>query len=264
MVSAEKDLVEACRQGQLKKVESLITQLYVGKPLPFEKMMLAAVEKDQSEIVDYCLEKGAPICCHVTNKVAMKRAWQTLRVLVNRGGVDINRDIEGFGDYLLFAVRHDEFHAVSLCLELGADPNLHLFQDANSSIAMAAQDASLNVLKELIKYDAHVRDSNAIVLAAENGRSDVIKLLLEHGADIDEIGVKDLTDPRTKKRMGTPLHKAIGNRHIETIKLLLKHGADVERCDYQGRTSLQWAKELGFNEEVTLLESHLAFIGQNQ
>ena len=261
--SWEECLLKACRLGELDTVQTLLNQQQksseVDRP-PYTEMMKAAAQNDCSEIIEYCLRKGAELtCCCVMSEVAVQNAWKSLRVLVNTGGLDINYGLEVFGDFLLTAVRHDNFEMVRFCLEHGADPNLHVFQDCKISIASAAEDSSLEVACELIKYGARVKDSGAIVLAAENGKIDVVNLLLEHGADIDEIGLKDL-DPRMDEDMGTPLHKAIMNRHIDLVRFLLMKGADARKPDFLGRRPLQWARMLGHADEAAVLEDHLRVI----
>ena len=54
-------------------------------------------------------------------------------------------------------------------------------------------------------------------LAANNGHIEVVKLLLENGADVTiatESGI-------------TPLNSASGGGHVEVVKLLLEKGADL-------------------------------------
>ena len=58
-------------------------------------------------------------------------------------------------------------------------------------------------------------DSAPIHLAAEKGHKDIVKLLLDHGANID---VKDNDGE-------TPIYRAAVKGHTETVKLLLDHGA---------------------------------------
>jgi ankyrin repeat protein len=79
---------------------------------------------------------------------------------------------------------------------------------------------------------------------------------LEKGADIDEIGVEDPTDKRTKAKMGTGLHKAVRAGHTEIVKLLLEKGADVNLKNVQGWTPLALAKEEDRKDITQLLESH--------
>ena len=153
----------------------------------------------------------------------------------------------------------DNLDMVRFCLEHGADPNMHVFEDCKTSIAAAAESASPEVARELIKHGARIRGSGAIMLAAENEELYIVTLLLEHGADIDEVRLKDL-DERMDEHTGTPLHKAIMNRHVDLIWFLLAKGADTRKLDFLGRTPLQWARILGHAEEAAALEAHLKVV----
>ena len=53
--------------------------------------------------------------------------------------------------------------------------------------------------------------------AAQEGHEEILRLLLENGADVN---AKD----RSKK---TALHMAADKGHVSTLKLLLKNGADI-------------------------------------
>ena len=71
----------------------------IGKPPPFQKMMMAAPENDRSNIVRYCMKKGASISGFVIRKAAISNTCNTQRVLVTVGGIDVNHDVGGFGDF---------------------------------------------------------------------------------------------------------------------------------------------------------------------
>jgi hypothetical protein len=69
--------------------------------------------------------------------------------------------------------------------------------------------------------------------ACEFGRTDVVRYLIERGADVRA---------RVKHHGQTGLHWAAGGGHVDTARLLLEHGAPVDATDEQwGGTPLQWA-----------------------
>ncbi|TIQ30602.1 MAG: ankyrin repeat domain-containing protein [Mesorhizobium sp.] len=81
-------------------------------------------------------------------------------------------------------------------------------------------------------------------------RLDVIRLLLEHGADPNMRGVNDWT----------PLHYAVAQRDAEAIRLLLASGADpslrTHIDDYE--TALEGAEEANFEAGASLLREAMS------
>ena len=75
-----------------------------------------------------------------------------------------------------------------------------------------------------------------IHLAAMHGRGEVIRILLEAGADVDT--------PQAQTG-GKPLQYAAAEGHLEAARILLDAGADVDSTDNLGRTPLMWAASQG-------------------
>ena len=112
--------------------------------------------------------------------------------------------------------------------------------------------------------------------AARNGRLDVVKFLLAHGADVNSVrddsesslheaafqgqldAARFLIDSAArlngKGTHGyTPLHWSIEQGHADVVRLLLARGADPEVIDDTGNTPLQQAFRLGKAEIAKLL-----------
>jgi len=79
-------------------------------------------------------------------------------------------------------------------------------------------------------------------MAARRGQSDMVKLLLEHGADIEA---------RNAMRR-TPLHEAVGVS-VEVMEILLDWGAQVNAQDRYQMTPLNIATATGYSLGVALL-----------
>lgn len=75
-----------------------------------------------------------------------------------------------------------------------------------------------------------------IHLAAQRGRSEVIPLLLQAGADVNT--------PHEKVH-ATPLQYAAAAGHLNAVRTLLAANARVNAVDTQGRTPLMWAASKG-------------------
>lgn len=79
--------------------------------------------------------------------------------------------------------------------------------------------------------------------AASRKRTDIVELLLDHGAD-----------PNAAQHLGyTSLHSAAHNGDVETIRLLMNRGADANPVNDDGKTPLQMAEEGGHEEAAALL-----------
>jgi ankyrin repeat protein len=93
----------------------------------------------------------------------------------------------------------------------------------------------------------------ALHWAAESGHEAVMRLLLDQGADI---AAKD-------ERGRTALHWAAENGHEAVVRLLLDQGADIAAKDGEGRTALHWAAESGHEAVVRLLLDQGADVAAN-
>ncbi len=79
-----------------------------------------------------------------------------------------------------------------------------------------------------------------LLYAAESGRLDACKILLEHGADLNTIDIL----------RRTPLLAAIAAGHTDVAQYLLSKGADVNATTTNGRTPLYEAVRVGDLELV--------------
>ena len=104
------------------------------------------------------------------------------------------------------------------------------------------------------QIDNEVGDyTTSLKLASEKGYLDLVKILLEHGADVNST---------TGDYDYTALMYASKYEHIKIVQILLKHGADVNIQNRNGFTALIYASERGYSKIVGMLLEHGADINQ--
>lgn len=84
--------------------------------------------------------------------------------------------------------------------------------------------------------------------AARNGDTDIVRLLLDHGADVNAV----------TPRGHTVLYCAGGHGHLETLRLLLKSGAGREACEALAEWLAQYPEDTRFQPIAKAVQEHLA------
>jgi hypothetical protein len=153
---------------------------------------------------------------------------------------------------------------VRMLLDRGANPNMQLFfKPANvrgstntrgsTPLIRAATNADMEVVKLLLEKGADVNlimaDRQTAIMAVLAGRASepqglqMIQLLHDKGADVNVIA---LVNHREESRGGTALHYAVRKRYKEVIKKLAEYGIDMNGRDQDGLTALDYTQSRGF------------------
>ena len=145
---------------------------------------------------------------------------------------------------IMWAFLNGHVKAVEVLLTEGAK----LDRVANC-MAHAAKSGSVAMLKVLLKHGAGINEPDylsctALHYAAEFGQVEATKFLLGQGARIE---VKN-------GRRANALHEAVHNGHVKVIKELLASGADIEAVNLY--SPLQWAAKEGHPEVMRFLISN--------
>ncbi len=131
---------------------------------------------------------------------------------------------------------------VNSLLQLGIDPNIQN-KSGETPLEVASWNGDADIVRLLLEYGADPKSGSALTGASIEGHADVVRLLLDHGADPniqDEGGVASL------------IYASIEGR-ADVVRLLLDHGADPNIQDEEGMAPLDWASRAGHTEIVRLL-----------
>lgn len=146
---------------------------------------------------------------------------------------------------LLDSVQYGDFDRVKFGLSQGLNPN-HGSEDGYSLVNWAAQEGYANIIKLLVEFGADVEgcDSEmpALYNAAGEGNLDVVAALIECGVDVN---------CGDKQYLGTALSNAATWGHVEIVQLLIANGAKVNSFDTEGTTPLLSAS---LNRHVAVVE----------
>lgn len=254
------ELYEACITGDLDAIKASISRRQAANHAytpPWSALLYTATRKDHATIVQHCLDNGAQVTNDVMTVLLINRSKETYTLLLDAKAVDINYYIPWFGDILGNVATDDNREWTGFCLRRGADPNKNRRDEHKTLLAAVAELASIETVKMLVEDGgATVKGSGAIVMAAEEGKLDMVKYLLDNGAEIDEVGIEHPTDERYREDMGSALHKAVDGGHEEVVRFLLSNGADVSLKDPLGRTPMVLALRKHNARMVELLKAH--------
>ena len=121
-----------------------------------------------------------------------------------------------------------------------------------TALGMAVELNATDFVKILLDLGADVNSTDdttgepLIIKAAQKGYPEMVKMLLEHGADI-EVQDKDGL---------TALFSAAYEGHTSVVQLLLNNGADFTARNQYGMTALLWAAWNGYLDTLQVLLDH--------
>jgi len=185
----------------------------------------------------------------------------TVKLLLDRGANPTERDSQQ-STPLLAAAGANDLVSMRLLLEHGADPN-----DSDgfgmTPLIQAAGNGNLKAIELLLGRGAKVNtvtkreigsgvkngpialgNFTALLAAAPAAGPDVVKVLIDAGADVNAVDVRNMT----------PLMLAIATDHADplVVKLLLERGSDPSRKDREGQSAMDWARK--YNAPAILRE----------
>ncbi|KAJ6509822.1 ankyrin repeat-containing domain protein [Mycena vulgaris] len=149
--------------------------------------------------------------------------------------------LNGWSSPLEFCCREGYIEGVRGLLAAGADVN------ADNGEALRAT-SSTDIVRLLLENGADVNttgvgDRSTLQVASSRGHKDIVCLLLEHGADLTA----------TSRQYGSAVHAASLGGHTDIVRLLLEAGANVNTTGGPNGSALQAASGGGHTETMYFL-----------
>lgn len=226
-------------------------------------VLWTASERGQDQIVQLLLDHGADPNLQVgKNGAALHIATRENHVTVMRSliqkGADVNLYSWQYGTPLNVASKHKSTMATEVLLKDGADPNT-ASDEYGGALYSACENDSPAVVQLLLEAGADIQASvtrygkpgcTPLQVAAWWNHKDVVRVLIDHGADVNNPASID----------GNALYVASKMGHIEVMQQLSDAGANISfqdlRSEAPSLTALQIASKNGHESAVKLLLDH--------
>lgn len=148
-----------------------------------------------------------------------------------------------------------KYSFLQLLLEHGAGINTHSNEFKESALTLACYKGHLDMVRFLLEAGAdqeHKTDEmhTALMEASMDGHVEVARLLLDSGAQVN----------MPTDSFESPLTLAACGGHVDLAMLLIERGANIEEVNDEGYTPLMEAAREGHEEMVALLLSQGANI----
>lgn len=137
--------------------------------------------------------------------------------------------------HLIAALQANDTKRALALLDQGADPNVRLSPESS----VKGRTGILEIIRLWLRRDSRARGVSALLLAARNNNTTVVKALLAKGAS-DLNGHCEKTDPDCPEM--TPLLLAAHFTNIEMLQALLENGANPNVAGHDGETPLMLAQ----------------------
>jgi len=293
-------LIYAVRDGNLERVRELIDSFGLCYSEAWSEgyvLLCDAIVYKHTKVAELLLTNGSKVNSRNTRRTDTPLHYavingdiELVEMLLNRG-VNINVENWCGNTPLHNAVKSKKIEHIEFLLKNGAYVNARN-SDTVTPLHLAVEKGSKEIVKLLLKHGAHVDSACDFIfwegctpqllgveetstswegytplwLAAKKGHEEVVKLLLECGANINaqdkygrsllhfvvEEGQKKVVqllleyrpNVNTQDKNGkTALHFAVERRQKEFVHLLLECGANVDAQDKDGKTALHFAVE---------------------
>jgi len=206
--------------------------------------LLTATQNKHYELAAYLLDHGA------NPNLPNKGGWTPLYLATD------NRNIEA-GDYPVRKPDMDHLDYIKLLIAKGANVNARIcgVQSTEKECKGDTTETRTNFTMQWLYEDG----ATAFLRAAQSGDVELMKLLLDHGADPKIPSAHNDTALAVASGIGWVegvTFEWSPAQSLEAVKMLLDLGIDVNAADDQGRTALHGAAHKGRTDVIQVLVDH--------
>ena len=267
--SGETPLMMAARSGHVDAVKLLVDQgaeVNAAEEYRGETPIMFAAEENHAEVVKFLLNHGASV-----NARSTKYSFGDVKMA--GGGAFMDRP-EGGLTPLFFTAREGAIETAEALIASGADLNVTETQYGFTPLMTAIFNGHYDYAGMLIEKGAGVNDGSLYLTIEmrnlafyknrpnppdkdKNLRSlDVLKMLLDHGADPNAVYSKKIPAREAQGDIkvtagATPLYRATKSTDVTAIRLLMEKGANPSIATADRSTPLMVASGLGVPLTVT-------------
>ena len=212
----------------------------------YSSLIFYAVHLRNIDLIEKLIDNGAQLntVCDLTFTtplaVALERNFEDIGLLLLKRGANYKEPQKIKYDKILpitYAFENGLYKIGKYLMDMGSPID---DRAACSILAFALKGNDMNLAKKLISENHCFDLFDSLYIACENNNFDLLKLLVEHGINVN------------KGKITTPLNAAIKAENITMVKYLLEHGANPN-SHFQQFPPLFLAKQIQNNEMEQLL-----------
>jgi ankyrin repeat protein len=243
----------------IKKIEEMLKRKNVNINIPLNSEGLMPIQKIVFENYENLFDLLISPDIYVRDKYGYTLLFYAIKAnnprilekLIQKG-LNVNGKNKKGETPLIFAINNNSsVNIIKILLKYNANTNVVDF-DGTTPVTMCIYDDKPEILELFLQHketDINKRDKKTmqitpLMLACSENKENIVKLLLEYGADVnlqDENGLTAL----------------IHSNNNNIIELLLKYGADVNLSTNNGKTVFDYAEEIKTQEGIEILKTLL-------
>lgn len=251
---------ERCKQCEETNLEVLRARLGADHPavqqeedVTVEDVLVDAIKRTDLDMIKHCIECAPHLnSCAVLTAAGFAANLEVYQLLIP-AGLRPDDSPEEYFTPLTTAAFQGNFPVVSYLLEKNVDPNPFPILNQLSVVYLAIKNENFDMVKLLVRKGSNFKSNYALGLAAGTGQLDIVKFLLDAGADIN-----DKAEEFFGFQYGhTALYDAVKGNQLEMVKYLLAKGADPRIKGREEGNPLTLAQKLGRREIAGLVRHSL-------